>query len=70
MSARHAIEVSLAQLAKDPRCIADAIALQIRTTRLKRLWRIEDWLMLRRQQHPRIRRWLHAELVAIGWRKR
>ena len=46
---RQAIEVSLAQLSKDPGCIADAIALQIRTTRLKRLWRIEDWLMLRRQ---------------------
>ena len=67
---RAPIEVSLAQLSKDPRCIADAIALQIRTTRLKRLWRIEDWLMLRRQQHPRIKRWLHAKLVAIGWRKR
>ena len=70
MSASSPIEVSLAQLSKDPRCIADAIALQIRTTRLKRLWRVEDWLMLRRQRHPRIRRWLHAELVAIGWRKR
>ena len=67
---RQAIEVSQAQLSMEPGSIADAIAIQIRTARLKRLWRIEDWLMLRRQRHPRIRRWLHAELLAIGWRKR
>ena len=63
-----------AGLARDMRQVAlvnDAkgVADHIRTTRLERLWRIEDWLMLRKQQHPRIARWLSSQLVAIGWRK-
>jgi hypothetical protein len=52
-------------LADDARSVAD----HIRTTRLNRLWRIEDWLMFRKRQHPRIAAWLHQQLVAIGWRR-
>ena len=48
---------------------ARSVAYHIRTTRLERLWRIEDWLMFRKQRHPRISRWLHKELVGIGWRR-
>jgi hypothetical protein len=70
---RHKIENGfLWPLACDLRqaAVADnASALAIRTTRLQRLWKIEDWLLFHRRQHPRIARWLHQQLVAIGWRK-
>jgi hypothetical protein len=47
---------------------ARSVARHIRTARLERLWRVESWLTFREQRHPRIARWLHDELVAIGWR--
>lgn len=48
---------------------AQALAAHIRTTRLERLWRIENWLTFRKQHHPRITEWLHAQLVEVGWRR-
>ena len=48
---------------------AEAVAHYIRQTRLERLWRIESWLDSPQRRHPRIAKWLHQELVAIGWRK-
>lgn len=60
-----ACDMRQAALADDARSVAD----HIRTTRLNRLWRIEDWLMLHKRQHPRIAAWLHAQLVEIGWRR-
>jgi hypothetical protein len=59
-----ACDMRQAALADDVRSVAN----HIRTVRLERLWRIEDWLMFRREQHPRIAAWLRKELVAIGWR--
>ena len=61
---RHTDNSRIRELAKDIRqaALADdtcAVALHIRTTRLERLWRIEDWLMFRKQCHPRIAKWLH-----------
>ena len=40
------------------------VAHLIRSTRLERLWRIENWLTFpkRRRRHPRITKWLHAQL--------
>ena len=60
-----AIDLRQAAIDDDPRSFAN----HIRTVRLERLWKIEDWLMLRKQQHPRIARWLSSQLVAIGWRR-
>jgi len=37
--------------------------------KLERLWCIENWLTCSYEHHPRLRRWLHEELVAIGWRR-
>ena len=45
-----------------------AVAAALRCARLERLWVVEDWLMFRKQQHPKLVRWLRKELVAIGWR--
>ena len=47
---------------------AQAVVAVIHTTRLERLWRIEDWLMFRKQQHPKLVRWHNTQLVEIGWR--
>jgi hypothetical protein len=60
-----ACDLKEAALAADARAVAGLI----RTTRLNRLWRIESWLTFHEQQHPRIARWLHDELVTIGWRR-
>ena len=62
----------LASLAGDLRQAAmahdtQAVAAALRCIRLERLWVVEDWLMFRKQQHPRIAKWLRRELVAIGW---
>ena len=57
---------------RDAACDGDAkgVAWYIRQTRLERLWRIETWLTATayRHPHPRIEKWLHEQLVAIGWR--
>ena len=37
--------------------------------KLERLLRIESYLTAYRERHPRLRAWLHEELIAIGWRK-
>ena len=52
-----ACDLRQAALAED----AKAVALHLRTTRLERLWRVEDWLTVRtnRARHPRIAKWLH-----------
>lgn len=60
-----ASDIRQAALAED----ATAIAAHIKTTRLVRLWRVEDWLILRKQRHPRRAKWLHIQLVQAGWRK-
>jgi hypothetical protein len=35
-----------------------------RRVKLERLWRIESWLTAYHDRHPRLRRWVHAELEA------
>ena len=62
-----ATDLRQAALADD----AKAVALHLRTTRLQRLWKVEDWLTCpaRKLQHPRVTKWLDQELIAIGWRR-